>query len=299
MLLPSKRCKIGIGTVQFGLDYGVANANGQTPEGEVRAILARGAEAGCLTIDTASAYGEAEVVLGRFLWKDAPFRIVTKTAPVNGTPIGAAVVAAFRESFLSSLRKLKRPAVYGLLAHHASDLLAPGGDRLYDVLRKFRDVGLVERIGASVYDRTQIDALVDAYDLDLVQLPVNVLDQRLLADGTLDRLHGRGIEIHARSTFLQGLLLMPLDRVPAYFAPIMALLRDWHDQAARQGMSLVEAALAFVRDLPQVDAVIIGVDSANQFEQVLHAASTAKAFDAAALACNDPAFVNPGQWGLS
>lgn len=299
MLLPSKRCKIGIGTVQFGLDYGIANANGRTPEAEVRAILARGAEAGCLTIDTAAAYGDSEAVLGRLLRKDVPFRIVTKASPVNGLPVDASAVAGFRESFFASLRKLERPAVYGLLAHHASDLLAPGGDRLYHALREFRDAGLTERIGASVYDRTQIDALVDAYDLDLVQLPVSVFDQRLLADGTLDRLHGAGIEIHARSTFLQGLLLMPLDRVPAYFAPIMTLLRDWHDQAARQGMSLVEAALAFVRDLPQVDAVIVGVDSADQFEQVLQAASTARAFDATALACSDPAFVNPGQWGLS
>jgi aryl-alcohol dehydrogenase-like predicted oxidoreductase len=109
-------------------------------------------------------------------------------------------------------------------------------------------------------------------------------------------LHDKGVEIHIRSAFLQGLLLMPLEDVPAYFEPIRPLLMRWHAASREQGMSLVQAALAFVRDLPEVDQVLVGVESASQFQACLQDFCSPASFDAAGLGCDEPAFVNPVLW---
>lgn len=291
--------RLGIGTVQFGQDYGVNNAGGRTPEAEARRIVERAAAAGCKTIDTAAAYGDAEDVLGRILVAGTPYRIVTKSVALGGQIVDDAAEARFREGFHASLRRLTRPSVYGLLVHHAADLLAPGGERLYRALTAWRNDGIVERIGVSVYERAQIDAVLDRFDIDLVQLPFSVLDQRLLADGTLNRLKERGVEIHARSVFLQGLLLMERGSMPAYFAPVRPLLNAWDDRVAASGLLPVAAAVAYVLGTPQVDCAIVGFDSLVQLDALLGADLRLLPFATADLACSDPAFVNPGKWRLN
>lgn len=290
--------KLGIGTVQFGLRYGVANEGGKTGEAEARRIVELAVAAGCRTVDTAAAYGDSEDVLGRILPGEVPFHIVTKTAPLGGKPIDDAAESEFRAAVERSLHRLGRTSVYGLLAHHPADLLVDGGHRLYRVLSEMRERGVAQRIGASVYDRQQIDALLQRFDLDLVQLPLSVLDQRLLRDGTLDRLKDRGIEIHVRSVFLQGLLLMAPHQWPAYFAPLGERLATWRDRLTASRRSAAGAAFAFAAGLPQVDCVIVGFDRADQLAELLADPSGPLPFIADDLACDDPAFVNPGLWKL-
>jgi aryl-alcohol dehydrogenase-like predicted oxidoreductase len=125
-----------------------------------------------------------------------------------------------------------------------------------------------------------------------------VLDQRMLSNGQLQLLKEKGVEVHARSVFLQGLLLMPLNKVPAYFDPIRPLLARWHANANAQGMTPVQAALSFVRDIPYIDTVLVGVDDTVQFQACLKDFSVETSFDASSLACNDPMFVNPALWKI-
>jgi aryl-alcohol dehydrogenase-like predicted oxidoreductase len=138
--------------------------------------------------------------------------------------------------------------------------------------------------------------LLKKFTPDIVQLPLNVFDQRLVHGGWLKRLKDEGVEIHVRSVFLQGLLLMSLDDIPVYFDPIRPLLARWHGSARDQGMSTIQAALAFVRDLPEIDTVLIGVESLPQLQVCLDNFSNPLPFDAKGLACDDPAFVNPAFW---
>lgn len=291
--------KLGIGTVQFGLDYGLANAAGRTPETEARRIVERAAATGCRTIDTAAAYGDSELVIGRILPENSPLRIVTKTPPLGGQAIDEALDARICSGFTESLQRLRRESVFGLLVHHPADLLSPGGERLFESLKKLRESGLVERIGVSVYDRAQIDAVFARFDLDIVQLPLSVFDQRLLSDGTLDRLHDRGVEVHVRSVFLQGLLLMPREHVPAYFAPLLPSLAAWHERVAASGRSTAGAAFSFASNLEQVDCVIVGFDTLAQFDALLQEPDQPLPFPVGDLVCNDAAFVNPGLWRLA
>jgi len=280
--------------VQWGLPYGVSNRGGMTPKEIVAAILAEAQRKNITVLDTASLYGEAEAVLGQNSL--APFRVITKT-PKFATPVitGDQVSFLFR-TFQQSLDRLSVSQVYGLLIHHADDLLVGGGEKLVAAMTALKDKGEVRKIGVSVYDGEQIDAVLRVFRPDIVQLPISVLDQRLLTAGKLARLKDEGVEIHARSVFLQGLLLMTPDEAPEYFSPLQPLLRQWHAAAKVQGMTPIQAALAFVRDIAEIDIVLVGVETVAQFRSCVEDFAMAPRFDSAGLACNDPHFVNPALW---
>jgi aryl-alcohol dehydrogenase-like predicted oxidoreductase len=283
--------------VQWGLPYGVANAAGQTSRAEARSILQQARNRGIRFIDTASQYGEAEAVLGENELEG--FRVITKTPSFRAATIDASHVAKLVSTFEASLSRLAQSDLYGLLLHHADDLLVPGGTQLLAAMEALKAQGRVSKVGISVYDGRQIDAILRVFRPDIVQLPLNVLDQRLLRSGHLERLKEAGAEIHVRSVFLQGLLLMPLDRLPAYFAPIRPLLSRWHDAARDQGVTTTQAALAFVRSLPWVDVVLAGVESQAQLAATHADYLALPGFDASGLACDDPHFVNPMHWQLN
>lgn len=274
--------------------YGITNQCGKTPASEVAEILEYAQSVGISLLDTASLYGEAEIVLGANSLHS--FRVVTKTPRFNSGTIDDAQVEELLITFSRSLRNLGLSQVEGLLAHHAQDLLVSGGDRLIESMQSLKEEGTVNRIGVSIYDGTQIDELLKKFTPDIIQLPLNILDQRLIQSGQLQRLKEHGIEIHARSVFLQGLLLMPLEQLPAYFEPVRPLLARCHSMAQEQGMTITQAALSFVRDILEVDIVLVGVESKAQLCDCIENFTVAEKFYASGLACNDPRFVNPSLW---
>lgn len=291
--------KLGLGTVQFGLDYGVSNAAGRTPDDEAARILRLATDSGIRVIDTAAGYGVSEEVLGRILPVPNPFAIVTKTPASRAGEISSEYLARVRQTFRSSLEKLGQQKVFGVLVHRAEDLLAPHGDGLMRVLVEFKQTGLVDKVGVSVYNAAQLDAILDRHEIDLVQLPVSVFDQRLLASGHLAKLNRAKIEVHARSVFLQGLLLMHPDTVPAFFAPISEHLALYHAHIAKLGLTPLQAALGFVLGLTEVDHFILGVNSATQLEGVLAAqASNTDIKDMSRFALSDTAMLDPSGWRL-
>lgn len=292
--------KLGLGTVQFGLPYGVTNVDGQVPESVVSDILRLARQEGLNTLDTAAAYGDSEAVLGRSLPSDWDCRIITKISAVTASKITPAVVAGIAAAFGQSLHLLGRPAVDALLLHRADDLLIPGAEWLYEQLLSWRDEGLVQRIGISVYDRPQIDALLARYVFDLVQLPLNVFDQRLLVDGSLALLREEGVAIHVRSLFLQGLLLQPPAAIPAAFSPWQAQIARYHDALAAAGLTPLAAALGFIRQLADVELGVIGVLSTAHLAECLEAYDASGGavadFPFAEFASSDIALLDPRQW---
>lgn len=294
--------KLALGTVQFGLPYGVANATGQPSEEEVCAILDRAAVAGVKVLDTACLYGDSESVLGRCLPVGHDFRIVTKTPKFAGMNAGAAA-SALKAAFAESCTRLHVAGVYGLMAHDANDLLGAQGDVLWQAMSELRAAGRVERIGASVYSGTQIDSLLQRYQIDLVQLPLSLLDQRLLHGGQLDRLHAGGVEIHARSAFLQGALLMSPDTLPSHLVGLRPQLDEIARRARSLGIKPLQAAMRFVAGLPQVSVVVCGVDSLAHFDELATALEqnipALDAVGAAACACADAYLLDPSQWRVA
>ncbi|MCX8004213.1 MAG: aldo/keto reductase [Burkholderiaceae bacterium] len=172
--------RIALGTAQFGLDYGVTNRTGRVPEDAARAVLARARQAGIQWLDTAAAYGTAELVLGRLAAPGSGFKICTKV--VSAADAADAPGAAQRQ-FEASLARLGRGRVDVLMIHDAQQLLGADGAALHRWLAAQKEAGRALAIGASVYDGAQAIALTGRFALDWIQLPLNVLDQRALADG--------------------------------------------------------------------------------------------------------------------
>jgi len=283
--------KLALGTAQFGAAYGIAGA-GPLSEAEAELALRLAAEAGIDTLDTAAVYGDSETVIGRSPHR-ADFRIVTKLPPVTEREPRDFV----RRSVASSLERLRVERVHGLLVHRADDLLGVGGDALWSALAALRGEGLVKCIGASVYGPDELATLNERYGPDLVQLPLNVLDQRVLSSGLLPAMRAAGTEIHARSPFLQGLLVMPAGQRPAWTArwqPELAAVDDWVEAS---GLPAEGACLQFALRQEDVDRVVVGIDGTDQLKGLLEqSGNMAMLPPADPLACNDEDLILPCRW---
>jgi aryl-alcohol dehydrogenase-like predicted oxidoreductase len=291
--------ELGIGTVQFGSNYGVSNLAGQTPISEVGRILQAAAKRRTRYLDTAPLYGGSEQALGETLSENHRFRIVTKTSKCSNETISPAYVEEMAGVFAQSLAKLRQPAIYGLMLHDALDLLKPGGERIYEQLLQWKSENRVSKIGVSVYSGEDIERILSRFRIDIIQVPINVIDQRLILDGSLIRLKQAGVEIHCRSVFLQGLLLMPLETVPEYFRPILPVLENYHKTLKAHGISLLHGAFAFIRSLKEIDAVICGVNDLHQLNELWEAfAKSSYEFDFSEFSVGDKKFINPSNWRL-
>ena len=260
-----------LGTAQFGLPYGITNTAGQVAEPEVRALLTEAAASDVSWLDTAQAYGEAEAVLGRTLPPGHGFRLISKLQAQSQGAFTADDRLAWDQGFERSCVRLGEPRLDALLLHSAADLRKPGGDYLREWLLSLRERGLVRRLGVSIYGSADLDG-VSADLLDLVQIPLSLYDQRLLADGTVARLRAQGCAVHARSLYLQGLLLSPTATWPAW---VEFVDREHHARlenfAADRGCTLLECALGFARAQQDLEAVVLGLCSRIELVQLLQA----------------------------
>ncbi|MGY3929678.1 aldo/keto reductase [Aeromonas encheleia] len=280
--------RLALGTVQFGLDYGISNRAGEVADSELDSILALARRLGVDTLDTAQAYGNAESRLGSR--HTADFTMVSKLAP--GTS-ATNVVACVDDS----LQLLDRVRLDGLLLHRSQDADPALFERLKDLQRQ----GKVGKLGVSVYSPQELKHwLEEGHPLQLVQLPANLLDQRFLRASWLDRLQDMGCEIHVRSLFLQGLLLMQPAMRPAYFesfAEPLARLDNWHPH-----LSPLVKALSLTAAMPQVSRFVVGVCHPHELAAIGAAHGHLPQWpdtELASLACDAPALINPAMWTSS
>lgn len=290
--------KLGLGTVQFGMPYGISNPAGMVSEQEVVRILCAALELGLEVIDTAPAYELSEKVLGEALPKNHSLHIVTKTPAFKTPHISEKDCDHLNRTFHVSLERLRQNSLYGLIVHHVDDLFAKNGDKLFAEMQKLKAEGLVKKIGISVYSPEQVDLVLKRYDVDLVQLPLNVLDQRFVSSGCLKKLKALHVEVHARSAFLQGLLLMELQQLRPHFDSVSTILQEYQSFVADKKISVVEAALSFVNSQVEVDHTIVGVCSVAQLNEIHQGFKNimGKKFDFEKFSCTDEKIVNPSKW---
>ena len=286
--------RLALGTVQFGLPYGIANQLGQVTRPEAMAMLQLAAENSIDTLDTAIAYGESEACLGGIGTQS--FKVVTKlpALPENDTDVSEWV----NQQLSESLSRLGCTSIYGLLLHRPEQLLGPNGEKLYKALRTLKDKGQVKKIGVSIYSPDELNALMPRHHFDLVQAPFNLVDQRLSSSGWMRRLKDFDVEIHTRSSFLQGLLLMKKAEIPAKFLPWDRLWQTWHKWLDDHSVSAVQACLAFSLSFPEIDRVVVGADSKKQLAQIIDAAKPQRIIDMHNLKCDDENLINPARWRI-
>ena len=284
-----------LGTVQFGLDYGVANTTGQPSQTTVNRMLATAFEAGVNTLDTASMYNQAESVLGRALgdlgMRDRIF-ICSKARPheeAPGTPEEQITAAVER-----SLRVLgvERIGLYLLHGYHALPHVG--------ALHRKREAGDIGAVGVSVYSVEEALGAIATPGIDAIQHPVSVLDQRFLRAGVLKRAAESGVAVFARSVYLQGVVTMAIPELPAPMAELGWILTRLRELAG--DLTIEELALRYVASLSGVTGVVVGMETHEQMERNLAAAlagpldgSLVEAIGEDVPELSDD-IINPGHW---
>jgi len=276
--------KLGLGTVQFGQAYGVSNQRGQVPKDEAAAILSRAANAGIGLLDTAANYGEAEAVLAAL--NTSRFRIVTKT--INLSYGLDRVIARARQS-AQTIR------ADTLLVHAVADLKGAEGRALWAALRQLKNEGVFRKIGISAYVADDPVALAQRFHPDVMQLPLSLLDQRLLANGALAQLRDLGVEVHARSLFLQGLLFM--ENLPAKLRSATPHLAHIREVLQKADLPPLSAALGFVLAQPEIAFGLVGVTSEKELDEIIAAVrQPLPTLDWASFALHDELVLTPSLW---
>jgi aryl-alcohol dehydrogenase-like predicted oxidoreductase len=246
--------KLALGTVQFGLDYGISNHNGKPSINEIEGVLSLAYESEIELLDTANAYGEAEQVIGQL--NSNRFDIVTKFLPESQNGL-------FENQFCDSLNKLKIDSLYGLLAHRPLDVL--DNPEIWDKMNAQKSIKKVKKIGFSFDKPEEYYAVIEkSFFPDIVQVPLNYFDDRFA--GIIEDLKSNRCEIHVRSAFLQGLFFTNTTQLPSFFDEVKDLIAELQKE---HSIHLAAALLQFVLDNKFVDKVVIGVQNRFQLQNIL------------------------------
>lgn len=245
--------KLVLGTVQFGCQYGI-NSAGRPDNNMVRQILEEAYKNGIKTLDTSAAYGNSEEVLGNTGIADR-FRIVSKYPKCKKT---------VKETLNTSLKNLGCDRLYGYLLHHFS--VYAENKAIWNDFIQLKDGGLVEKIGFSLYEPSELDIiLADNIPFDIIQIPYNVFDRQF--EPYFYILKEKGVEIHVRSTFLQGLFFMDRENLPEKLLPLKSSLLKLDNYAEKYGVSVGDLALNHNIHNEYIDGVLIGVDNKEQLQK--------------------------------
>jgi len=251
--------KLILGTAQFGLDYGINNSTGKAKEEDVYSILDFALANGINHLDTASAYGNAEDVLGKYfkLRGKVNFKITTKFSFTEKTNL--------TECLHDSLNKLNVNAVDTILFHSYSDY-KNYQNQLCEFIANNKKKHF-EYIGVSVYKNEEIEGLMDDVNINIVQTPYNLLDNKYLREKSFSLLKSKGKKIHVRSVFLQGLFFMTPNDLPINLISLRESIKELNNLCVEYGLDMRQLALTYVMKNPLIDGVLIGVDSLPQVKE--------------------------------
>ena len=283
-----------IGTAQFGQNYGITNLNGNVSEKEIISIFNKARANDINTLDTASSYGDSEKILGKVGVTD--FDVMTKLPSFGG--ISSNFEEFCEKALVASLTQLKLSCVDTVLLHRPEELLGSHGDAIFHALNGLKDKELVRRIGISIYSPDILDDIAEKYRFDVVQVPLNVFDRRIISSGWLKKLADMDISVIARSVFLQGILLSRFDDLPSYFHNWHPQFNAWMAFYKANSLSALEASLQFVAQIPEIDKIIVGIESERQFSEIIKAIKNPITAGSNHLEVSDLGLISPVHWSI-
>ena len=252
------------------------------------------AKAGVRLLDVAGRSVQAERELGALLLSPDSFRVCISTIRPDRGPD---IVEAEARACLARLGVAQADCI---LVPSVAELLGPHGAALWDRLKALRDEGLTRKIGVSVFASDDPLGIARRFRPDVVQAPASLLDQRLINDGTLAAIAGLGMEVHLRSIFLNGLLLLPPDRAPSHLRAAAARISRARRMIAEGRSDPLQAALGFALSRPEASAVLVGAASAAEFNAIVAAAASPPPdLDWDDMAIDDPEALDPGAWAAA
>jgi aryl-alcohol dehydrogenase-like predicted oxidoreductase len=284
--------KIVLGTAQFGMPYGVANSNGKLSQIQIREILLKAKSNGISSLDTAIGYGNSETNIGKSGIKGLD--IITKLSSPLGSNVN--IKSWVQNQIQNSLSRLNIDYLSGVLLHDVKQLRATEGKETWFALQNLKKYGLIKKIGFSIYDTSELDEFFLNFQPDIVQAPYNVLDRRLANTGWLQKIHDENVEIHVRSVFLQGLLLMKKNQRPEKFNYWSNIWEEWETWLKENNYTALQTCLAFALLDNSINKVIIGIDSLIQLEEILSTDYTKITRFPCFESINNLDLINPTRW---
>jgi len=269
-----KISKMTLGTAQLGVEYGIANKTGKPNLQSAYNILQLAVNEGINTFDTAPSYGDSEEIIGSFLasryevcMSGKSILIITKIPKVQCICDQSfqAIYDQVKTSIIRSLKRFNLEQIPICLLHNASDIIEYDG-KVTRSLIKLKEDRLVKMIGVSVYQPEEVREFLKIKEFDVIQIPINIFDHRLIKEGLLNKLTQRRIVIFARSVFLQGLFFLEPDNLSQHLQLAKEPLRLLRKLSSDLGMCIAELALTFVRDLPGITSVVLGIETLNQLK---------------------------------
>lgn len=270
--------KITLGTAQIGMKYGIANKIGQLEESGAFDLLSYAFRSGINTFDTASEYGDSETRIGGFLSKNPSFLkqviIITKVPSLAKSRVEAKNCGDFiRKCVDRSLVRLGVNSIDFLLFHDFNDIIE-FSEEILEPLKTLKFANLVKHFGVSVYDPEEAKVTMEHSLFDVIQIPLSVFDQRFFEDLTLPNLKKKKFTIFSRSVFLQGLLLMPPDEVPCHLSSAIPKLIEFREISKKFKIPVEKLCLDFVREVKEIDSIVLGAESITQLEANIRNYST-------------------------
>ncbi|WP_304170332.1 aldo/keto reductase [Phenylobacterium aquaticum] len=290
--MTSPLSKLGIGSGQFALDQ--ASVRGRPRSAEVRDMLEIAARSRLSVLDVAGHSPQADGALADVLPRPNPFDVCISTVRADRGP--DLVEAEAR----AALRRLGVEQAECIFVPSASELFGPHGLAMWDRLRALKDQGVTRKIGVSVFASDDPLGVARRFRPDVVQAPASLLDQRLIVDGTLAAIAEMGMQVHLRSIFLNGLLLLPPDRAPNHLKAAAARISRARRLIAEGRSDPLQAALGFALSRPEAHTVLVGVASAAELNAVIAAAANPPPdLDWDDMAIDDPVALDPRAWAAA
>lgn len=250
--------KLILGTAQLGIPYGINNDLGQPSTDTAYEILQVAQNNNIKYLDTAAAYGSSEKIIGDFHRKNNHFFSVITKFHVNSEE--------FIENQVSQASiKLNKKYIEVFQLHSYQDLI--DSPHVLDILSRLKDKGIIKRIGISLYTNEEIESILQISEIDVIQVPFNLLDNDFHRGAHLSQAKSKGKEVHVRSVFLQGLFFKPITDLPPMFLPIKKQLREMKELANQNGLSVAKLALSYPLAKNYIDGVLIGVETVSQLKE--------------------------------
>ena len=287
--------KIILGTAQIGRDYGLDSNEQSKSKSGIKKIFDIAKKNQINFFDTAPSYNDNQKIIKSFITSNT--KIISKISKIPQNEINNKSIEKVDIEFEKSLEHLSVNSIDILLFHSALDITKPNSNKIIEWINQKKKQNKINKIGVSAYEKKEIDMAIDTGLIEVVQVPINILDQRLIKNDYLLKIKSKKIEVHARSIFLQGLLLIDIKNLPTYFDNFKYDLKSFSNKLNILKLSRLEACITFINNIKEIDRIILGVKSDKHLKQIIKIMKKIKNdFNFNEFSINNEKLLDPRKW---